>query len=298
LSVLFQVVFPVFLVFSAGFAGQKIFGFQIRSLSTAALYLMLPALVFRIFYETRVSSTYLHILVYIALLCLSLIILVKIWARIKGYDSATTSALILATAFMNNGNMGIPIILFAFGEEGVRYAISIMVFHVIMMSTLGIYYAAKGRTDVRASMISVLKMPLVHAGVLGLVWQYFSLPVPENIFKTIQLVGDAAIPVIMLVLGMQLAEIRLLRIEWGKTGLALLTRLAISPMLAWGIVLLLPVSSLLSKVMIVEAAMPTAAITTIYALQYDTRPELVSAVTLISSLLSMVTLSVLLNLLV
>lgn len=293
--VLFQVILPVFLVFTAGFIGHKIFAFNIKSLSTAALYLMLPALVFRMFYETEISSTYLYILLYTVLLSVAIIILVYMLAKAKKYDSSVTSALILATAFMNNGNMGIPIILFAFGEEALGYAISITVFHLIMMSTLGIYYAAKGRSDVRQSMMAVLKMPIVHACILGLLWQSLDLPIPENIFKTIKLVGDAAIPVIMLVLGMQLAEIRPVAIEWGKTGMALVGRLVLSPVIAWGIVVLLPVSSLLGKVMIVEAAMPTAAITTMYALQYDSRPDLVSSVTLISSLLSIVTLSILLN---
>lgn len=295
--VLFQVVLPIFLVFSAGFAAQKIFHFHIKSISTASLYLMLPALVFRIFYETRMSSTYLHILFYVVLLSIAIIILMRIWAKARKYDSSTTSGLILATAFMNNGNMGMPIALFAFGEEGFIYAVSIMVVHLILMSTLGIYYAAKGGSDVRNSIVSVLKMPIVHACVAGFLFQYTGLAIPENIFKMIRLVGDAAIPVIMLVLGMQLAEIKPVAIEWGKTGLALLTRLMISPLIAWGIVMLLPVPSLLGKVMIVEAAMPTAAITTMYALEYNSRPNLVSSVTLISSLLSILTLSVLLNLL-
>ncbi|WP_366924437.1 AEC family transporter [Metallumcola ferriviriculae] len=296
MSILFQVVLPVFLVFLAGYTAQKSFKLDIKSISTAALYLMTPALIFRTFYETQLGSTYLHIVIYGTLLSVSLIVLVKLFARLKHYDAAATSALILSSAFMNNGNMGAPIVLFAFGEQGFQYAVAIMVFHTIIMSTLGIYYAAKGKSDIKTSLLSVLKMPIVHAAVAGLAWQYWALPLPANIFKAIKMVGDAAIPTIMLVLGLQLAEIKLANFHWEKSAVALLFRLLLSPAIAWLIVLMLPVEPLLGSVMIVEAAMPSAAITTMYALQYDSEPQLVSSITFVSTLLSIITLSILLNL--
>ncbi|MBO8169675.1 MAG: AEC family transporter [Thermoanaerobacteraceae bacterium] len=298
MTILVQVIIPVFLVFLLGYTGQKVFSFDIKSISTTALYIMTPALVFRTFYETKLDSTYLYIMVYGLLLSGTIILLIKGLAVLRGYEESLTSGLILATAFMNNGNFGAPVILFAFGERAFQYAVAIMLFHMLIMSTAGIYYAAKGKFPVTEALGSVVKMPIVHAAVLGLVWQYFQLPVPGNLYKTVDMVADAAIPTIMLVLGMQLAEIRTFNLDWGKAALALAVRLLISPLIAWGIVLLLPVESILAKVMIVEAAMPTAAITTMYALQYDSSPDLVSSITFISTLLSIVTLSVLLSFLV
>lgn len=298
MTILIQVVLPVFLVFAAGFIAQKIFQLDIKSISTAALYIMTPALIFRTFYETQIGSTYLYIAIYGTALSVALIILAKVWARLNKYPASTTSALILSSAFMNNGNMGAPIILFAFGEKGFQYAVTIMVFHTIVMSTLGIYYAAKGNSDIKQSLLSVLKMPIIHGGILGLAWQYWQLPLPDNLFRALKMVGDAAIPTIMLVLGLQLAEIKLSGIQWKKTATALVFRLLLSPAIAWLIVLLLPVGTLLGKVMIVEAAMPSAAITTMYALQYDSEPELVSSTTFISTLLSLFTLSILLNIII
>jgi len=97
----------------------------------------------------------------------------------------------------------------------------------------------------------------------------------------------------MMVLGLQLAEIKVSRLSLEKAGLAIILRLLVSPLIAWGIVALLPVSGLLSKVMIIEAAMPSAAITTMYALQYDSEPDMVSSITFITTVLSLITLSVL-----
>ncbi|GAW92508.1 AEC family transporter [Calderihabitans maritimus] len=298
MSMLFQVVMPVFLIFLVGYIGQKALRLHIKSVSTTALYLMTPALIFRTFYKNRLDSTYLYIVIYGILLSVILILLVKGLSRIRKYNASITNGLILATAFMNNGNLGAPIILFAFGDNGFQYAVAIMIFHTIVMSTLGLYFAAKGKLEVREALLSVVKMPIVHAGIAALVWQYLNLPMPENILAAINIVAEAAIPSIMLVLGMQLAEIKIVNFDWGKISLALVFRLLLSPLIAWGITLLLPVEPLLGKVMIVEAAMPTAAITTLYALQYDTEPNLVSSITFISTLLSIITLSMLLNVII
>ena len=292
---LFKVVLPVFLIFLSGYAGQKMLQLDIKSVSTTALYLMTPPLVFRSFYENKIDSTYLYIVIYGVALSVIIIWLIKGFSRLLGYNDSVTGGLILSTAFMNNGNLGAPLILLAFGQKAFQYAVAIMVLHAIVMSTLGVYYAARGKSDVRQALLSVVKMPIVHAVFVGLLWQYLHLPMPQNIYTAIGMVADASIPTIMLVLGMQLAEIKLINLEWSKISLALITRLLVSPVIAYIITLALPVNPLLGKVMIIEAAMPTAAITTMYALQFDCSPELVSSITFIGTVLSMGTLSVLLT---
>ena len=77
-----------------------------------------------------------------------------------------------------------------------------------------------------------------------------------------------------------------------KLSLSLMLKLAISPVIAFCISLFLPVDDLVKQIMIIMAAMPTAANTTMYALQYNTDPEFVSSATFISTVLSLVTLPV------
>lgn len=297
MAMLFQVVLPVLLIFLTGYAGQKAFKLNIKSVSTTAMYLMLPPLIFQSFYTAELNSMYLNILIYSVALSVVLIYVIKGLAIIKKYDKAQTSALISAAAFMNNGNYGAPIVLFAYGETAFQYAIAIMVLHTIVMSTLGLYYVAKGNLNVKESLHSIIKLPVLHAVILGLLWQYFNLPLPENIHNAIIMVGDASVPLIMLILGMQLAEIKLENIQRGITAVGLVVRLLLSPAIAYAITLLLPAEPLLEKVMIVLAAMPSAAIMVIYAIDYECEPQLVSAITFISTVLSIVTISVLLTIL-
>lgn len=294
---LIKVLLPVFLIFLTGYVGQKVFSLHIKSISTTSLYLMTPALIFKSFYTAKLDSTYINIVIYSVLLSTLLIFFIKFAAYLKGYNSSQTSALILSSAFMNNGNFGAPVILFAYGQLAFQYSIAIMILHTILMSTVGLYFAAKGNFNVKESIYSVLKMPIMHALVLALFWQYFKLPIPDNIYNAISMVGDASIPLIMLVLGMQLAEIKLINIQWDINIAGIITRLLISPAIAYGLTLLLPVEPLLAKTMIILAAMPSAAIMVMYAIQYDNNPKLVSSITLLSTLLSLVTLSTLLTIL-
>lgn len=295
MSILFQVVLPLMLIYTTGFIGQRVFKLHIKSVSTTAIYLMTPPLIFRNFYDVKIDAMYINILIYSVLLSLAIIIFVKCVAYFRKYTSTQTSALISATAFMNNGNFGAPLMLFAYGKTAFQYSVAIMILHTIVMSTIGLYYSAKGNFDVKNALISVLKMPIIHALFLGLVWQYFELPMPENIYNAISMVADASIPLVMIVLGMQLAEIRIDKIKWGITNFGLFTRLIISPAVAYGITRLLPVEPLLAKVMIVLGAMPSAAIMVMYSIEYDCDPQLVSSITLISTILSILTLSILLT---
>lgn len=292
MQIVYTVVLPVFLIFMLGFVGQRVYKLHIKSISTTAIYLMAPVLVFRTFYRFTPDQSYLHIAAYGIVLSLLIILLVKIIARIKGYDESVTNALILGTAFMNNGNLGAPLILFAFGETAFMYAISIMVFHTVIMSTLGIYYAARGKADVRESLLTVAKMPILHALIIALLWQYLHIPMPDHIYKAVDMVAQASIILIMLVMGMQLAEIRLESPEWGKISLAVVIRLLVSPLIALLFTAIVAVDPLLGKVMILEAAMPTATLTTMYALQFNTLPNLVTSISFASTMVSIATLSI------
>ncbi len=87
-------------------------------------------------------------------------------------------------------------------------------------------------------MIDAAKIPLFHALVFALVVSGMSIEVPEIVGKSIALLGQAAIPLLIFILGLQLADIRL-RFSYLKIVLiAVIIRLVVSPALAytrWGL---------------------------------------------------------------
>ncbi|KGP89649.1 transporter [Pontibacillus chungwhensis BH030062] len=295
MSVFIQVVFPVLLVFLCGFGIQKWKQLDIKSVSTVAIYILTPCLVFETFYDAKLNGEYIIIVAFSACLLTAIIIINKITKVIKGYDQSVESGMILSTAFMNSGNYGAPIVLFAFGEEGFAYSVSFLVLQAIIMNFFGVYYAARGQSGMKLAAQSVMKMPATYAVIIALLMNVLHIPMPENLFSAIHLIADAAIPGVMIVLGMQLADISVKSMEWGKVSYASSLRLLVSPLIALFLVWVLPVDPLLAKVLIVSAAMPSAATTTMYAVEFNARPELVSSITLVTTLASIVTISTLLT---
>ncbi|KAA0964888.1 AEC family transporter [Sporosarcina sp. ANT_H38] len=294
---LLLIILPVFIIFSIGYIGQKFIGFDIKSISTAALYLMSPFLAFRTFYTNELTMDYFYIVLFSLLLTIGLLIVVWITALIMKATRPQLSAMILGGVFMNSGNYGAPVVLFAFGAVGFDYAVIMMVFQSLLMNTVGIFFASIGgeeKSTLRQSAQRVIRMPLIYAAFLGIGLQLVSLPIPSTVMEAISLVADASIPTVMLVLGMQLAAISRKRVAYRYVSAVSIIRMIASPLIAVGILYFMPVNDLLKAVIIVQASMPAAANTTMLALQFGTEPDLVSFTTFFTTLISIITIPVIL----
>jgi predicted permease len=291
-----MILLPVFGIFALGYIGQKTIGFDTKTLSTMSLYLLSPVLAFRTFYENKLTTDYLYLSIFVVLLCYGLIGLVYIISYFYRYDNQEKCGVVLASAFMNNGNYGTPVVFLIFGTKGLDIAVILMVLQQLIMSTIGLYYAAKGSPEadgMRMVMAKVTKMPVVYGAIAGAVFQLLHIPLGEEIMTAVHMVADATIPTIMIILGMQLALISFKNIEYSMISYSLILKLIISPIIAYGCTLILPVDDMTKQIMILVAAMPTAANTTLMAVQFQTKPEVVSSATFISTILSIVTLPVL-----
>lgn len=294
-----SVLLPIFFIFGVGFIGQKTLDIKPKTISTMTVYLMTPLLSFSVFYETTFNMEYLWMAIYALVLVLSVVLIIYIVGFFKGYTVRKTCGMILSSAFMNNGNYGTPLVLFVFGEPGLKYAVILMVIQQLIMVTIGVYYAAKGSSEgagMNETMKKVLRVPVMYGALLGALFHFFQIPIGETMLTAIKLVGDAAIPTVMLVLGMQLATISTRNLQIGSLSFALTLKLIVAPLVAWGLTMILPVDDLLKQIMILLAGMPAAANTTMYALQYDTEPQFVSTATFFSTLASLITLPIILSL--
>jgi len=228
----------------------------------------------------------------------AMVFLNKVLAKIFKWDKKVESASILATGFMNSGNYGLPVVLFSLGEKALPYAIFIMVIQSLQNNFFGVYYASRSTSGMMRSVKMVFKMPTTYAAIFAFIFQYFKITVPESIMSTTSMVGDAAIPVMMIMLGMQLGSVMRKKPNWQVVISGVVLKMFIAPILAFIFVLFANVDPLVGTVLIIISAMPTAATTTMYAIEFDTEPELVSTITLFSTVLSVVTLSILLNVII
>ncbi|PID21144.1 transporter [Sporosarcina sp. P3] len=298
MGLFFTVILPIISVFIVGFILQRAKGLHIKSISSLSIYILTPALVFTSLYTADFDASYMTILIYMFALFYAMVLLNKVIAKIFKWDKKIESASILATGFMNSGNYGLPVVLFSLGEKALPYAIFIMVIQSLQNNFFGVYYASRSTSGIGRSIKMVFKMPTTYAAIFAFAFQYFHITVPESIMSTTSMVGDAAIPVMMIMLGMQLGSVIRKKPNWQVVISGVVLKMVIAPILAFVFVLFVGMDPLVGTVLIIISAMPTAATTTMYAIEFDTEPELVSMITLISTLLSVISLSVLLNVLI
>ena len=289
---LLLIVLPAFLIFGAGFIGQKLLKLDIKSISTMSLYLMLPFLTFDTFYSNELNVEYFYMFLFTFLLALIMMTLTVLFGFFIKADKTQMSAMLLGTIFPNSGNYGAPVAMFAFGAIGFQYAVIFMVIHAFLMNTIGIFIASYGSektTSIKDSLMRVIKMPVLYGFLFGVLFQLLHIELPSTIQDGISLVGSASIPTVMLILGMQLAEIKPQKFELKYVNTVTIFRMLISPLLAVVLVNFMPVNDMIKNVYILLAAMPIAANTTLLAVQFNVKPDLTSFTTLVTTLLSLVT---------
>lgn len=295
-SILVNIILPIVLVAGAGFVLARTLGVDARPLSRTMLYFFTPALIFGSAYKTQLSSEYITIAAFALIISFLMVLLAWVLAKIMRYDRLTASGFSLGIVFVNAGNYGLPLILFAYGQEGLARAALYFTMSAILTQTLAIFIAARGRAGVREALLNVLKMPLVYAVTAGLLFNLTGLTVPDPLMKSVDLAAGAAVPVMLVILGIELAHVTIEN-DRLAIGLATFAKLVLAPLIAFPLAYVMQLQGVARSVCIVEASMPTAVMASIVAVEFDARPKLVTGIVFASTLLSIISLTILLGIL-
>jgi predicted permease len=299
MTVLLNVVLPVFLVAGVAALAQSRLRFNIQTLSRAVFYLFAPALVFDSLATSDVSGAELgQITAVLLLTTAALWALGAIVGRLLRLEGPTQAAFLAAIVLMNAGNYGLSIDLFAFGQAGLARATLFFAGSAVLSSSLGVYLTARGRVSTPYALRRVASVPLAYAAAVGLVVNLAHLTVPEPLQKGVHLLGQASVPTMLTVLGVNLAEtVRSQRrmVHLPALGAVTAFRLIVAPALAWLFAGALGLQGLTRHVVVLESAMPTAVITTILATEFESDPPFSALCVLATTLVSLPTITILLN---
>jgi predicted permease len=191
--------------------------------------------------------------------------------------------------FSNSGNYALPVALFAFGREALAYASVYFVASAVVTYTVGVGVAASGHGHVWRSLAGIVRVPALWAvAAAGLIMATHTI-VPLAVMRPITLLSEAAIPVMLLILGIQL-ERAAMPDRPAAVGVAVALSLLVGPLAGIGLTMLLGLTGLARQVAIVGASMPAAVITTVLALEFDLDPSFATGAVFLSTLLSPFTL--------
>lgn len=295
LPIFAQTILPVFLAAATGLVLARSMQVDGRTLGRVLFYICSPALVLRSLSQMELSGEALRQVVTVTVTIMVTTALLG-WLVSANMGRKERAAITLTSGISNNGNMGIPVSLFAFGNPGVELATIYYVISSIMTNTVGSIVASAGSRAIRDAVAQVVRVPMIYAALLGLLLNWTSIAIPAPIFRAVDLLGSAAVPLMLIMLGIQLSNASFLQRQQGVAR-SLAVRLLVSPLLSWGLCSLLGITGLARSVMILQSAMPSAVILSVLAGEYDTAPRLVATIIVLSTLASMVTLSLILALL-
>lgn len=298
LSIFIDNILPVFIAAGLGYLLDHKFHLHVKSISRMTFYVLGPCLMFTSLTRSSVSGEELGRIVLFEVTVTAVTLLVA-WniARLARLTRKQESAFLLSVLFANAGNYGLSVNLFAFGEEALARAILFFVGSTVLMNTLGVFLASRGQADVKTALLNVFKVPAIYAVTLAFVVRALRWSVTETSwFRALDTLGQAAVPVMLLLLGVQLARNSLGR-DLKRISAATLLRLGLSPLLSLLLAAVVGLTGDTRRACVLEASMPTAVTSVILALEFEALPEFVTGVIFLSTLLSPLSLTLLIALL-
>jgi malate permease and related proteins len=296
LDVFLKVVLPVAVTAGLGGLGARWRRLPADVPAALVFYIFAPALVFHAMSTTTVSANdSLKIVAVLLASFVAMYIVAMLWSTFRGYDAPMRAGFAVGATTPNVGNMGLPVSQLAFGDLGLQIAVMNFVAGAVLVNTAGIAIAAMAGGSRRDALLAPLKYPALYAAAAGIMVNVTNFDLPVAIETPAESLGAAAIPTMLVVLGIQLGSM-----SGGDSLVDLaavnIARLLIAPAAAWLAVEVLDIEGVTRGTLIVLAAMPTAVSAIVLATTFKARPSFVTQVVVSSTLASMVTLTLLINL--
>jgi len=214
------------------------------------------------------------------------------WLLLWKMKTPNKKVLWFAFSYSNAAYMGFPLVKGLFGDEGMLYAsVFATVFNIIIWS-VG-YAVMSGETDGKKLAKTVIKSPVTCSVIVGLLIYLCRISVPEIIKDPIRMMGEATTPISMIIIGVMIAESRLKSILANKEiWLTVAVRLVLIPTLTFGLYYLFGIGGMVGSVILIQAASPTAATTSVLATQFNHDEAIGAGTVVITTICSIVTLTV------
>lgn len=285
-----QTVAPVFILAGIGVIWVKLgWEYRVQFVTRLTMTLSVPALIFVSLMKTDIDPQALKdtaLAAFVTYVGVGLLLLVML--KLAKLDVRTFLA---PLTFGNTGNLGLPLALFAFGSVGFDFAVVVFAVMAVFSFTIGVWVVSGG-----GSPMSAIREPMVWATILGGIFLVNDWMLPTWSVNTLDLVGQIAIPVMLITLGVAVA-----RLKPGAFKRSIWLSLAkyvicVSVPVGVGIAFALPPIAL--GVLIVQVSTPVAVTSYMLAEKYEADAEQVAGLVMVSTLMSVIAIPVLLAFLI
>lgn len=232
-------------------------------LNRVAFFVATPALLFTVLARSHPSVVFsAPMLVTLCSVVVSVALFVaasRLWFRRSVADTTVGAA---ASAYVNANNIGLPVASYVLGNPQLVVPVlllQLVVLAPIVLTTLDI--STHGKASVGSILTQPLRNPIIIASLAGLVIALLGVTVPDPVMAPFELIGGAAVPLVLLAFGMSLVGQRPLQAGSGRVDIIVATaiKLAVMPLVAYLLarfVFVLPAEDVFGVVAL--AALPTA----------------------------------------
>jgi len=284
---IFATVFPVFFIIVLGWLFARVKNINLGAVSEIILYITTPCLIFSSLLKNQViMADFLTISLSVLVVTSGCGLATWIFLRLFHLDCR---GLYLPVMFMNAGNMALPLALLAFGPQGLSRAVVYYVISASLSYSLGVMIVSR-----HGHLSEVFRLPLIYAAILGISLGAFRVPLSPTLIKPFEILGGAAIPLMLLSLGYRLRNANMNSPQVAFVGAFL--RIGLGFSLALLFVSLFHLQGPTRSIILLSSSMPSAVVNFILAQRYERNADLVASVILISSLLSLITTPLILSL--
>ena len=288
---LFAIIAPIFITTLVGFCwGKSGEAYPADFVSKLVMNIGSPCLILGTLSKVHVDPAVMGQVAFASFCCLFVIgLLGYIIFRFLRWDIPT---FLPAVLLPNNGNMGLPLSLFAFGQLGLAYALGSFMVMMVITFTFGLWLVADSSQGVRHRIKTVLQQPVIYATLIAAVILATESTLPKWLNNTLDLLGAFSIPLMTIALGVSLAKLKIT--TWKKSLFVSCLRVVGGFLIAWVICDLLNLQSVERSVVILQSAMPLAVFNYMLAVRFKRDAEQVAAMVVVTTLMSFISLPFLL----
>ena len=256
----------------------------------------IPAMLFRLMSDfSRLPPVDARLLIAFFGSCLAVFALGRlIGKRLFGMDGVAQSVFALGGIFSNNVLLGVPLARILLGEASLPVVSLVLVFNSLALWTLVTVSVEWARnrslswSGYVASAKAVLTNPVVAAILIGAVWGLLAIPLPGVVAHTLDLVGQAAVPLSLISLGMGLAQYHM-REGWRESAAICALKLFAQPLVVFLLARWLALPALETQAIVLLASLPVGANVYLMSQQFDTLGGPVASSLLVSTALAALT---------
>lgn len=297
LTTLVEVIVPLSIPVGAGALLGRFKNLDTKPLLTLYLYFLSPAIILDTLATAEISLDDVYKTLAFSLLNLFLLWgLANVLGKILKLAPAEAAGLTLVSTFTNSVNYGLPLVLLAFGQLGLDKASVYVIGQMVIVNTIGVYFAARSQFSVKSAVKSVFSLPSIYAAILAFLLRGLGLHMPQELASGVSMAAAAYSPVVLAVLGAQMVKVRAAHTRrnvqlafW--TGITV--RLLLAPLIAAAVLTLLNITGTLFSVLLILASMPVAVNSVVLAERFGSSPSLVSRCIVWTTLASFLVLPVL-----